>query len=422
MKKVALQENLTVLEIQEGLSDGSIVISQNRLSSDKRNPLAVGKGTTTKVNANIGTSKNNSDLDGELKKLEMAEKAGADAIMDLSTGGDLGKIRKAISQKSTLCLGTVPIYQTIVESLKDNTPISEIKTDEIFNTIKEHAEDGVDFITVHCGITQKALERYQSQGRVMGIVSRGGAFLANWMTHTNKENPLYEQFDRLLDIALEYDLTLSLGDALRPGSVVDATDRAQIEELTTLGELAKRANDVGVGVIIEGPGHVPLNQIKVNMEMEKILCNGAPFYILGPLVTDIAPGYDHITSAIGGAMAGAAGADFLCYVTPSEHLQLPTQQDVFDGVIASKIAAHAADIAKGVPGAIARDRQMSVARKNLDWETQAKFAINPEKVLEIMESKRLSEGDACTMCGELCSLKVNTPSKSSKSNAKAACR
>lgn len=403
MKNVARQENMPVLKIQEGLANGSIAISSNRVSRNLRAPLAVGKGTRTKVNANIGTSNRQTDLNIELDKLQAAQNAGADAIMDLSTGGDLGSIRKAISAKCFKSMGTVPIYQAIVENAETST---EIDVDRMFEIIREHAEDGVDFVTVHCGITLKALERLEEQGRVMDVVSRGGAFLAMWMRRTGRENPLYEQYDRLLEIALKYDIILSLGDALRPGSILDATDRGQIEELTTLGGLAKRANQAGVGVIIEGPGHVPLNQIKTNIELEKALCNDAPFYVLGPLVTDIAPGYDHITAAIGGAIAGAAGGDFLCYVTPSEHLQLPTLEDVHEGVIASRIAAHAADIAKGIPGSIDIDRKMSIARKKRDWNEQAKHAIDPGKVLNIIESASLEEGDVCTMCGDFCSMKV----------------
>jgi len=402
MEDAARRENLTVLEIQKGLAEGSITISSNRFSRSIRPPLCIGKGTRTKVNANIGTSKGQSDLGTELKKLEVLEAAGADAVMDLSTGGDLNKIRKTIAERSHVCVGTVPIYQVVVEN--EGMPISEVNTERVFDVIRKHAEDGVDFITVHCGITRKAVERCDSQGRIMGIVSRGGAFLAKWMRETGEENPLFEHYDRLLEIALEFDITLSLGDALRPGSILDATDRGQVEELTTLGELAKRANDVGVGIMIEGPGHVPLNQIKTNIEMEKLLCNNMPFYVLGPLVTDIAPGYDHITAAIGGAIAGAAGGDFLCYVTPSEHLQLPTVSDVYEGVMATRIAAHAADIAKGIPGAIERDRKMSVARRNLDWETQSRYALDPNKVLDVMKSA--SAGDVCTMCGDFCSIKM----------------
>ncbi len=347
------------------------------------------------------------DIEEELEKLRVAVSHGADAVMDLSTGGDVGSIRKVVMAESPVPIGTVPIYQAALDGLKRGKSFVELSKEEIFEVIERHAEDGVDFITVHCGISRQALERIRIEGRIMGIVSRGGALMAEWMQFNRQENPLYEDFDRLLEIAKEYDMVLSLGDGLRPGSLADATDRGQVEELVILGELAQRANEGGVQVMIEGPGHVPLNQIEANVILQKRLCHGAPFYVLGPLVTDIAPGYDHITSAIGGAVAGAAGADFLCYVTPSEHLRLPDVDDIREGVIASRIAAHAADIAKGATGAMKRDVEMARARKALDWEKQIGLSINPERSRLLRESSLPGEPDVCSMCGSLCAIKVS---------------
>ena len=309
------------------------------------------------------------------------------------------------TQFSKIPVGTVPIYQAALGAIKSKGALVNMTADDIFKAIEEHAADGVDFVTVHCGVTRTSIDRLKNQGRVTDIVSRGGAILLGWILHNNKENPLYEQYDRLLDIAKRHDLTLSLGDGLRPGSIVDATDRAQIEELIILGELVARAREAGVQAMVEGPGHVPLDQIAANVELEKSVCQGAPFYVLGPLVTDIAAGYDHITGAIGGAIAAMAGADFLCYVTPSEHLGLPGTDDVRQGVMASRIAAHAADIARGVRGARETDRKMSVARKNLNWEEQAKLALDPEKV-RAMHKVNTSSGDTCTMCGGMCAMKL----------------
>jgi phosphomethylpyrimidine synthase len=325
--------------------------------------------------------------------------------MDLSTGGDLPAIRKAILERSSVPVGTVPIYQAGVEALDRHGAVVKMTDDELFDAIADHCKDGVDFITVHCGVTRRVISLLKQQGRVADVVSRGGAFLMGWMLHNQRENPLYEHFDRLLDICREYDVTLSLGDGLRPGCGADATDRAQIEELVTLGELVQRSREAGVQVMVEGPGHAPLNQIEANVLIMKRLCQDAPFYVLGPLVTDIAAGYDHITGAIGGAIAGAAGADFLCYVTPAEHLSLPDPEDVRQGVIASRIAAHAADIAKGVKGAAERDRQMSQARKNLDWEEQARLALDPERVRQ-GHAQHQTSGKACSMCGAFCAMQL----------------
>jgi phosphomethylpyrimidine synthase len=323
--------------------------------------------------------------------------------MDLSTAGDISEIRRLIIKESTVCIGTVPIYQAAVEAIEKYEAVVKMTADGIFSAIEEQCRDGVDFITVHCGVTQDTIARLKNQGRVADIVSRGGAFLTGWMLHNERENPLYEQYDRLLRIAREYDVTLSLGDGLRPGSIVDATDRAQIQELLFLGELVDRARDAGVQVMVEGPGHVPLNQVVANIELEKSICKGAPFYVLGPLVTDIGAGYDHITSAIGGAIAASAGADFLCYVTPAEHLSLPDLEDVRQGVIASRIAAHAADIVKGVKGALDWDRKMSVARKKLDWEEQARLSLDPEKSRQV-HGTHATTGKACSMCGQYCAM------------------
>ncbi len=391
--------------IRKGVEDGNIVVIRNK-KHKSISPLAIGKGLKTKVNANIGTSKDRTDVDQELKKVRVSIAAGADTIMDLSTGGDIKAIRKAIIKESSLVIGTVPIYQAAVKMLNSNKAIVEMTAEDMFGVIEENGEDGVDFVTVHCGITKKSIGCLEIGGRHLGIVSRGGSFLANWIRCNKRENPLYEQYDKLLEIAKRYDMVLSLGDGLRPGCIADATDRAQIEELITLGELTKRARDQGVQVMIEGPGHVPIREIKANVELEKSLCQGAPFYVLGPIPTDIAPGYDHITAAIGGAIAGSAGADFLCYVTPAEHLRLPTIEDVKEGIIASKIAAHIADIAKGVPGAIEKDLLMAKYRDEFNWEGQVNISIDPEKVRACLETSESAGKEGCTMCGEFCAIKL----------------
>jgi phosphomethylpyrimidine synthase len=338
----------------------------------------------------------------------VAVAAGADAIMDLSTGGPIDEIRAAIIGKTDVCIGSVPLYQAAVDTVvRKKKAMVDMTVDEIFAGIKKHLDDGVDFITVHCGVTRATVERMDREGRIMEVVSRGGSFTIEWMTHNDAENPLYEYYDRLLELVKPYDAVLSLGDGFRPGCLADATDRAQIHELILLGELTQRAWDAGVQVMIEGPGHVPLNQIEANIQLQKRLCHGAPFYVLGPLVTDIAPGYDHITCAIGGTLAAAAGADFLCYVTPSEHLRLPTVEDVHEGVMASRIAAHAADIVKGIPGAMEKDVAMARCRKNLDWEGQFALALDPAKARRLRAESGVDEAHgACTMCGEFCAYKV----------------
>ncbi|MCX8023400.1 MAG: phosphomethylpyrimidine synthase ThiC [Syntrophorhabdaceae bacterium] len=404
MERVAKEEGIDKEVLREQIAKGKTVILANNRHKGFT-PKGVGKGMRVKVNANIGTSSERADIKEELEKLEAAKKAGADTVMDLSTGGDLNEIRRVIIEEAGIPLGTVPIYQAAVEAVKKRKTITKMDPEEIFDTIERHGEDGVDFITVHCGVTRSSIERLKKQGRVTDIVSRGGAFLAEWMIVNGRENPLYEQFDRLINIAKKYDMTLSLGDGLRPGSIADATDRGQIEELIILGELCKEAQDKGVQVMIEGPGHVPINQIEANILLQKRLCNEAPFYVLGPVVTDIAPGYDHITSAIGGALAGFYGADFLCYVTPSEHLGLPEPKDVWEGVIVTKIAAHAADLARGNREAIEQDRKMAECRKALDWEGQIKYAIDPDKIKTFRKERKL-KNDVCSMCGEYCSMKI----------------
>lgn len=401
----AVQEGLEPDLLRERVASGTSIIVKNEKHLGAK-AVAIGTGLSTKVNANIGTSRDQMDLETELEKLRISVACGADTIMDLSTGGDINGIRRAILKESPVPVGTVPIYQAAIEAIcRGAESIGQMTADELFETIERHAADGVDFMTVHCGVTRSSVSCLRREGRVMDIVSRGGAFTVEWMLYNKKENPLYEQFDRLLDIARRYDFVLSLGDGLRPGCLADATDRGQVAELVLLGELTQRAWQAGVQVMIEGPGHVPLDQIEANVLMEKRLCHGAPFYVLGPLVTDIAPGYDHITAAIGGALAARAGADFLCYVTPAEHLRLPKLEDVKEGVVATKIAAHAADIAKGIKGAFERDRQLSTYRKKLDWEGMFKLALDPEKARAYREASPPSDSQVCTMCGEYCSLK-----------------
>jgi len=404
IREVAASEAIAPERLASDIAAGVTVIPINTKRPVK--PLGIGSGLRTKVNANIGTSKDKVSFDEEIEKLDVLVRYGADAVMDLSTGGHLKDMKKLLLRKSPISVGTVPIYEAAVKAAEVHGSISGMTPDGIFSVIEEHAEEGVDFVTVHCGLTRKAVERLQDEGRVLDIVSRGGSFLLEWMIYNDKENPLYEHFDRLLEISKRYDLTLSLGDGLRPGCLEDATDRSQIEELLTIGELRDRALDAGVQVIVEGPGHVPLNQIELNIRIQKEICKGAPFYVLGPLVTDIAMGYDHIAAAIGGAIAGAAGADFLCYVTPAEHIRLPNIKDVKEGLIASKIAAHAADIAKGVPGAIELDRKMAKCRKNLDWNGQIELSFNPEMVREWRSEIPPTEQDVCSMCGEFCAIRT----------------
>jgi len=404
LRQVAADEQVPLAALKAGIERGTIVVPANRHRRLAR-PRAVGAGLRVKVNANIGTSPDLCDPAAELAKLDAALGAGADAVMDLSTGGDIDAIRREILARCPVPVGTVPIYQAAVEAAKRRKSLVEVTAEEFLDVIERQARDGVDFITVHCGVTRESVARLRQQGRVAGVVSRGGACTIEWMSRNNRENPLYEHYDRLLAIAREHDVTLSLGDGLRPGCLADATDRAQVQELVILGELVQRARAAGVQAMVEGPGHVPIDQIELNMRLQKELCHGAPFYVLGPLVTDIAPGYDHITAAIGGAWAAYYGADFLCYVTPSEHLRLPTADDVRQGVTVLRIAAHAADIAKGVPGAAAWDLEMSQARKALDWDRQIGLAIDPTHARAVFDSAPKKTGGECTMCGDFCAMK-----------------
>ncbi len=399
MKQVAESEQMSVSLLLKDIAKGYTVITKSKGHSCK--PLGIGRNLYIKINANIGTSNFCSNAQKELEKLNAAVKYGADTVMDLSTGGDIDAVRKLILKHAKVPVGTVPIYQAITQC-PDAEKLSET---DFLNSIENHIKDGVDFITVHCGIRKEHISLLKT--RIMGVVSRGGSFLVKWMLTHNKENPLFTHYDEILSMAKEDDVVLSLGDGLRPGCLADATDKAQIAELKTLGELARRAYKKGVQVMIEGPGHVPLQQIEKNIKLQKKYCRGAPFYVLGPLVTDIAPGYDHIVGAIGGALAAYYGADFLCYLTPTEHLGLPDTEHVIDGVIASKIAAHAADIARGKPRARIADDDMSHARSNLDWDGMYKLAMNPEKAKLLREKDLHNTESVCSMCGDFCSAKIN---------------
>ncbi|MCX8026687.1 MAG: phosphomethylpyrimidine synthase ThiC [Thermodesulfovibrionales bacterium] len=404
MRQVAQDEGVSAEDIAKAISEGTVVITKNKKRDIK--PLGIGKGLRTKTNANIGTSKDSISYEEELEKLDVCIRYGADAVMDLSTGGNIREFRRLLISRSPLSIGTVPIYDAVVQSVEKHGSVIKMKPDDIFKTIQEHAEDGVDFITVHCGVTKASIERLKKDKRILDVVSRGGSFLLEWIVCNDRENPLYEDFDRLLEIAKRYDMTLSLGDGFRPGCLADATDRSQLEELLILGELHERALEYGVQSIIEGPGHVPLNQVEMNIKIQKEICKGAPFYVLGPLVTDCAMGYDHIATAIGGAVAAMAGADFLCYVTPAEHIRLPDVDDVREGIVAARIAAHAGDIAKGIPSAIKRDRDMAYFRKNLDWEGQISLSFDPEKVKSSRNLRPPKDSEVCSMCGELCAIKT----------------
>lgn len=399
MFTVAEKEGLTKQEIIEKVAAGRIVILKNNRRENVV-PTAVGEGTTVKVNANIGTSLERSNIKEELDKVKIIEATGADVLMDLSTGDNIDETRRAIIASTNLPIGTVPMYQAGKEAIDINKTLAKLSKDKLFSDIEKQCKDGIDFITVHCGVTKFVVDQLEKQGRVMDIVSRGGSMLAAWIKATGKENPLYEYYDELLEIAREYDCTLSLGDGLRPGCIADAGDRAQVAETIVLGELTKRAREAGVQAMIEGPGHVSLDKIPSMIETIKVLTDYAPLYVLGPLVTDIAPGYDHITSAIGGTLAAYHGADFLCYVTPAEHLGLPDVKQVREGIIASKIAAHSADIARGHKKALQMDLDMAVARKNLDWDEQKRCSLDKCVFNE------LDKGKPCTMCGQYCSVKI----------------
>lgn len=404
VKFVAHKEGIPLDVMLERVANGRIAILKNKHRTIE--PVGVGEGLSVKINSNIGSSEDKNNVDEELQKLKISIEYKADVVMDLSTGGNIGKIRKEILAHATIPLGTVPIYQSIVNAVRKYKSMFKLSVDEMFDNIEEQAEQGVDFMTIHSGVTRESVQRFKRQGRLLDVVSRGGALMMEWMEYNNRENPFYEYYDRLIAILAKHDVVISLGDGLRPGAIADATDRGQVQELIILGELAQYAVEHGVGVMIEGPGHVPINQIETNIKLEKRICNGAPFYVLGPLVTDVAPGYDHITSAIGGAIAGMAGADFLCYVTPAEHLRLPDLEDVKEGIIASRIAAHAADIARGVKGAVDWDIRMAKARKDMDWETQLRLAIDPIKARAYRASVALQDSDVCSMCGEFCPIKL----------------
>ena len=401
MEAVAQKEGIPATRLAELMAEGKVIIPCNK-NHKSISPSGVGSMLKTKINVNLGTSRDCKDLEMELQKVESAVSMGAEAIMDLSSYGDTRKFRRMLTEKCPAMIGTVPIYDAVVYYHK---PLIKITSEEWLDIVRMHAEDGVDFMTIHCGINKETAHKFKRNKRLTNIVSRGGSIIFAWMVMTGQENPFYEHFDEILDICREYDVTLSLGDACRPGSIADGTDAAQIEELIALGELTKRAWEKDVQVMIEGPGHMPLNQIAANMEIEKTLCHGAPFYVLGPIVTDVAPGYDHITSAIGGAVAAMNGASFLCYVTPAEHLRLPDVDDVKEGIIAARIAAHAADIAKGVPGAADWDNQMSLARKQLNWEEMFRLAIDPEKARRDRAASKPEKEDTCSMCGNFCAVK-----------------
>lgn len=401
MEKVAGKELMSVEELIPLVACGKVVICANRLHTCL-NPEGVGSMLRTKINVNLGVSRDCRDYDTEMKKVMEAVNLGAHAIMDLSSHGDTEPFRKKLVDECPVMIGTVPVYDSVIHYQRD---LSTLSAKDFIDVIRLHAENGVDFVTLHCGITRKTIEQIKKHKRKMNIVSRGGSLVFAWMTMTGEENPFYEYFDEILDICREYDVTISLGDACRPGCLADASDVCQIEELVRLGELTKRAWERDVQVMVEGPGHMPMDQIAANMKLQQTICMGAPFYVLGPLVTDIAPGYDHITSAIGGAIAAQAGAAFLCYVTPAEHLALPNVEDVKQGIIASKIAAHAADIAKGVRGAREIDDRMADARRNLDWEGQWACAMDPNTAKAIRDDRSPEQEDTCSMCGKFCAVR-----------------
>ncbi len=401
MEAVSVKENIPIDRLTELMAQGKVIIPCNKKHTCI-SPNALGSMLKTKINVNLGTSRDLTDLDMEYEKVSSAVDLGAEAIMDLSSFGDTQKFRRRLTAECPAMIGTVPIYDAVVYYHK---PLIQITADEWIDIVRMHAEDGVDFMTIHCGINRDTVEKFKRNKRLMNIVSRGGSIIFAWMEMTGNENPFFERFDEILEICREYDVTLSLGDACRPGSIADGTDASQLSELIALRELTKRAWAKDVQVMIEGPGHMPLNQVAANMEIEKTLCYGAPFYVLGPIVTDIAPGYDHITSAIGGAVAAMSGASFLCYVTPAEHLRLPDLDDVKEGIISARIAAHAADIAKGVPGAADWDNDMSQARRQLDWDKMFSLAIDPEKARSYRASSKPEKEDTCSMCGNFCAVK-----------------
>ena len=403
MKAVAEKEHMPLEQLMELVAKGQVAICANKARTCL-DPQGVGSMLRTKINVNLGVSRDCKDYDIEMKKVQSAIDLGAEAIMDLSSHGDTQPFRKKLVAECPAMIGTVPVYDSVIHYQRD---LGTLSAQDFIDVVRLHAEDGVDFVTLHCGITRKTIEQIRRHKRKMNIVSRGGSLVFAWMTMTGEENPFYEHFDEILDICEKHDVTISLGDACRPGCLADATDVCQIEELVRLGELTKRAWEHNVQVMVEGPGHVPLNQVAANMQVQQSICMGAPFYVLGPLVTDIAPGYDHITAAIGGAVAAMSGAAFLCYVTPAEHLALPNVEDVKQGIIASKIAAHAADIAKGIPGAREIDDKMADARRALDWEAQFACALDPDTARAIRDSRKPEDdhSDTCSMCGKFCAVR-----------------
>lgn len=401
IKKVAEKEQMTVEELMPLVASGKVAVCTNKKHTCI-DPQGVGSMLKTKINVNLGVSRDCKDYNVEMEKVMAAVNMGADAIMDLSSHGDTTEFRRKLTAECPAMIGTVPVYDSVIHYQRD---LNTLTAKDFIDVIRLHAEDGVDFVTLHCGITRKTIEQIKKQGRKMNIVSRGGSLVFAWMTMTGEENPFYEYYDEILEICREYDVTISLGDACRPGCLADASDVCQIEELVRLGELTKRAWDKDVQVMVEGPGHMPMDQIAANMKIQQSICHGAPFYVLGPLVTDIAPGYDHITSAIGGAIAAASGAAFLCYVTPAEHLALPNVEDVKQGIMASKIAAHAADIAKGIRGAMDMDNRMADARRALDWEAQWACAMDPETAKRIRDERAPEHDDTCSMCGKFCAVR-----------------
>ncbi len=401
IKKVAELEGIDAEIVRRRVASGKIVIPFNPIHSPK--PTGIGKGLRVKINANIGTSMDYCNIEEEIEKAKAAIEAGADAVMDLSTGGNLDEIRKKLLQIVDVPFGTVPIYQAGIEAMKKRGAIVEMTSDDMFNAFEKQAKDGVDFAVAHVGVTKISVERLKKQKRLIPMVSRGGAFHIAWILHNNEENPLYKDFDYLLEIAREYDLTLSLGDGMRSGAIYDSNDRAKFQELLIIGELVEKAREKGVQTMVEGPGHMPINDIEANIKIMKKVTKEAPYFVLGPLVTDIAPGYDHIVGGIGGALAGYYGADFICYITPAEHLALPNVEDVKEGVIITKIAAHAANIARGLDLEI--DREFSKARANLDWKKMFELAIDAKKAIEYRK-KRPTQSKTCSMCGELCAIEI----------------
>lgn len=403
MKTVAKRENVSEDFILKSVANGTIVIPKN-LNHDIK-ATGIGAGLRTKVNATVGTSTDIVNFDEEVYKAQVAIDAGADCLMELSIGGDLDEIRQRVLDMSPLPVGSVPVYQAAIESIRNNGSVIEMDEDDLFKTIEKQAKMGIDFMAIHCSVNVETLKRLKKQGRECGLVSRGGSFISSWMVENKLENPLYKDYDYILDIAKENDVVLSLANAMRAGAIADSTDRAQVQELIVLGELVDRAREAGVQTMIEGPGHIPINEIPANVTIQKKLCSNAPFYMLGPLVCDIAPGYDHIVSAIGAAESARAGADFVCYVTPAEHLALPSPEDVKTGVISTRIGAYAGDMAKGVHNG-EKDLKMAHARKALDWEAQYDLAISPEDARAKRNNRPPSDSDACTMCGDYCAIKI----------------